>query len=277
VHIANPEDAEQYAVTDECFYSLAKAFMPGPLTIILPKKNTIPKSVTGGLDTVAIRCPSHPVAQALINAAGVPIAAPSANISGKPSPTTASDVIEDMSGKIDCIIDGGDCEIGLESTIIKLDGRNATLLRPGAITPDALSFVCDNVYISPAVTEILKENERVISPGMKYRHYSPDTPLVLLEGDDDKVINFMREKSKTADCVLLLYTEYTPLFADVKHIDIGSYYNLPEQASRLFHSLRLADKQYAEIIYAFMPKKTGLGLALYNRLIRAATHTIIKL
>ncbi len=277
VHIAKAEDAELYAVTNECYYSLAKAFMPGPLTVILPKKNTIPLSVTGGLDTVAIRCPSHPVANALIRAAGVPIAAPSANISGKPSPTTASDVIEDMDGKIDCIIDGGDCEIGLESTIVKLDGRDATLLRPGAVTPDALSFVCDNVFISPSVTEVLKENERVISPGMKYRHYSPDTPLVLLDGDDSEIISFMREKSAKTDCVLLLYSEYTTLFQDVKHINVGSSANLAEQASKLFHSLRLADKQNATIIYAFMPQKTGLGLALYNRLMRAATHTVIKL
>jgi len=276
VHIAKPNEAENYAVTNDCYYKLAKAFMPGPLTIILPKKSTIPMSVTGGLDTVAIRCPSHPVAHALLEVAGIPIAAPSANISGKPSPTTASDVVEDMNGKIDCIIDGGDCEIGLESTIIKLDGEKATLLRPGAVTPDALSFICESVEISPAVTQMLKENEKVISPGMKYKHYAPDTPLILLNGTKDNILDFMHKKSAETNCVLLLFSEFIPQFKNSKYIDIGSINSLPEQAAKLFHALRLADKIKAEIIYVPIPKQEGLGLALYNRLLRAAAHTIIN-
>ena len=155
IHIAKPEDAESYAHTSPTYYALAKAFMPGPLTVILPKKNTIPFEVTGGLDTVAVRCPAHEVARALITASGVPIAAPSANISGSPSPTSASHVINDMNEKIEAIIDGGECEIGLESTIVKLEGSKAILLRPGAITADALGCVCESVEIAPAVMHVL--------------------------------------------------------------------------------------------------------------------------
>ena len=166
IHIADPEDAEPYAVTSEAYYRLAKAFMPGPLTIILPKKQTIPYRTTGGLENVAVRCPSHPIARALIAKAGVPIAAPSANLSGKPSPTCARHVIEDLSGRVDMIIDGGDSDIGLESTIIQLDGNTATLLRPGAITADALRCVCENVTVANAVLNQLGEGERPLSPGM---------------------------------------------------------------------------------------------------------------
>ena len=170
IHIATPEDAEQYAVTHPLYYRLASAFMPGPLTVILPKRENVPKSVTGGLDTVAVRCPSHPVAHRLIELAGIPIAAPSANLSGKPSPTCAEDVICDLSGRVDMILDGGACDIGLESTIVKIDGDSLTLLRPGGITYDALCMVCDKVTVADAVMHQLAANERPLSPGMKYRH-----------------------------------------------------------------------------------------------------------
>ena len=141
IHVASPEDAEPYAVTNDTYYRLAEQFMPGPLTVILPKKDSIPHSVTGGLDSVAVRCPAHPVARALIRAAGAPVAAPSANRSGRPSPTCAAHATEDLNGRVAAIIDGGECEVGLESTIIKLEGDKGILLRPGAITADALSCV----------------------------------------------------------------------------------------------------------------------------------------
>ena len=152
IHIAQPKDAEKYCITNEIYYRLADAFMPGPLTVILPKRDIVPSSVTGGLSTVAVRCPSHPIARELISASGFPIAAPSANISGKPSPTCAEYVIEDMSGRVDMIIDGGECEIGLESTIVKIENDGLILLRPGGITCDALSCVCENVKVADAVT-----------------------------------------------------------------------------------------------------------------------------
>lgn len=184
IHVASPQDAAMYADTDALYDRLAKAFMPGPLTVIMPRKPIIPLSTTGGLETVAVRCPSHPVAHALIAAAGVPIAAPSANLSGKPSPTCAAHVAQDMDGRVEMILDGGDCEIGLESTIVKLDrdgdGEFLTLLRPGGITYDALCCVCERVAIAPAVTELLSADVRPLSPGMKYKHYAPATPVVLL-------------------------------------------------------------------------------------------------
>ena len=277
VHIASPEDAEQYAVTNEVYYRLAKAFMPGPLTVILPKKDSVPSTVTGGLDTVALRCPSHPIARALIEAAGVGIAAPSANRSGSPSPSLGEHVIRDMDGRIEAIIDGGSCEIGLESTIISLNGNVATLLRPGAVTRDALLCVCDEVKIAPAVTETLAENERPLSPGMKYRHYAPSAPLVLLDGDAKAVLSFLSRAQSTERCAILCYHDESFLLRNERLIDVGERDDLAAQAHSLFAALRQADDLDCDIIYAHLPPKDGMGLALYNRLIRAAAFKVIKL
>lgn len=276
IHVSSPEEAESYAVTNEVYYKLAKAFMPGPLTVILPKKNTIPLSVTGGLETVAIRCPSHPIARQLISALGKPIAAPSANLSGKPSPTCAKHVIDDLSGRVDMIIDGGSCEIGLESTIVKLDGTKATLLRPGAITADALSCICTEVEIAPSVLEQLKENERPLSPGMKYRHYAPSVPLVLIDGERDNIISFLINEQREKKCAILCYHEELSLLDNKNLIDVGSSHDLETQAQVLFTALRDADELGVDVIYAHLPQKSGIGLALYNRMIRAAAHTVIK-
>ena len=276
IHVSAPEDAESYAVTNETYYKLAKAFMPGPLTVILPKKESIPLSVTGGLDSVAVRCPSHPIARQIISAAGIPVAAPSANLSGKPSPTCARHVIDDLSGRVDMIIDGGSCEIGLESTIIKLDGNSATLLRPGAITADALRCVCASVDIAPAVLEQLKENERPLSPGMKYRHYAPSVPLILIDGERKNVIDLLKSEQKQKKCAILCYHEELALLENKNIIDIGSSSDLETQAQTLFTALRDADSFGVDVIYAHLPDKSGIGLALYNRMIRAAAHTVIK-
>lgn len=277
IHIASPEDAEKYAYTSELYYKLAKAFMPGPLTVIMPKKDIIPFSVTGGLDTVAVRCPSHPIARELIAASGVAVAAPSANLSGSPSPTTAEHVISDLNGRVDVIIDGGNAEIGLESTIVKICGDSLTLLRPGGITYDALLCVCDKVDIAPAVTDKLAENERPLSPGMKYRHYAPSAPLVLLDGDHDKVLRFMSDAQSSENCAIICFDEDKEKLCDRKIITIGKKDDQAAQASNLFSALRNADKLNADIIYAHLPKKDGIGLALYNRMIRAAAHTIKKI
>ncbi len=276
IHVADPKDAEKYAFVSDIYYRLAEAFMPGPLTVIMPKRDCIPLSVTGGLDTVAVRCPSHPVARALIKKCGVPIAAPSANISGRPSPTSAKYVEEDMLGRVDMIIDGGECEIGLESTIVKVDGERLTLLRPGAITYDALCCVCENVEIAPAVTDKLAENERPLSPGMKYRHYAPSADFVLLDGDESDILSFMMEEQKNG-CAVLCYDEELPFLNPSLSVPIGKRNDLPAQAKRLFTSLREADKLGARKIYAHLPPLGGLGLALYNRMIRAAAHTVKKI
>ena len=277
IHIASPEDAERYAFTCELYYRLAKAFMPGPLTVIMPKKDIIPSSVTGGLDSVAVRCPSHNIARELIAAAGVAIAAPSANLSGSPSPTSAAHVISDLDGRVDMIIDGGDAEIGLESTIVKIDGDSLTLLRPGGITYDALLCVCDKVSIAPAVTDKLAENERPLSPGMKYRHYAPSAPLVLLDGEYEKVLSFMSEAQRSENCAIICFDEDANVLSKNNIIAIGKKNDQATQASRLFSALRDADKLTVDIIYAHLPAKDGIGLALYNRMIRAAAHTIKKI
>ena len=279
IHIARPSDAEKYARTNELYYKLAKAFMPGPLTVILPKKDIIPYQTTGGLDTVAIRCPSHPVAHAVIEASGVPIAAPSANISGRPSATNAEFVIEDFDGKVDMIIDGGECEIGLESTIvmIKNDGNSLILLRPGAITYDALCCVCENVEISPTLEGTLGENEHPLSPGMKYKQYAPASPLILLDGEDDDVLRFMIEEQKKKKCALICYDEEIPFLGDKFILPIGAKDDISSHGKLIFSRLRQCDRLSPEIIYAHLPCKDGLGLALYNRLIRAAAHTVLKI
>jgi L-threonylcarbamoyladenylate synthase len=179
-----------------------------------------------------------------------------------------------MNGRVDFILDGGDCEIGLESTIVKIDGDTLTLLRPGAVTYDALCMVCDKVLIADAVTKQLAEGERVLSPGMKYRHYAPTAPLILLEGEDEKVLAFLQQEQKSAHCAILCYNEEAAHLHQVLLFPVGNREDLSAQARVLFHALREADHTDATIIYAHLPKKDGLGLALYNRMIRAAAHTV---
>ncbi len=277
IHIALPQDADKYAYTCPLYYKLAEAFMPGPLTVIMKKRDIIPPSVTGGLDTVAVRCPSHPIARELIQKAGTAIAAPSANLSGSPSPTSGMHVIADMDGKIDAIIDGGGCEIGLESTIVKIEGDSLLLLRPGAITADALHCVCDKVEISSAVTEMLKNDEHPLSPGMKYKHYAPRSPLVLLDGDSDAVLKYLQSAQNSEKCAILCYSEEYDLLRGERLIDIGGRENLALQAQHLFSALRQTNEFDCDIIYAHLPPKEGMGLALYNRLIRAAAFAIKKI
>lgn len=281
IHIATPSDAEDYTVTSPLYYRLAERFMPGPLTVILLAKDTVPLATRGGLDTVAVRCPAHPIANALIRAAGVPIAAPSANLSGSPSPTTAKHVIEDMRGRCDVIIDGGDSEFGLESTIVKIvDDDTLLLLRPGKITPDDLREVCSEIQIAEAVTKALAEGERVLSPGMKYRHYAPKAPVVLLDGDAPTCIRYIKENAHERICVLV-YHEELPLYEkqlpDARLYDFGRRACAEEQAHKLFYLLREADKENYDVIYAPTPEKEGVELALYNRMIRAAAYKIITL
>ena len=174
------------------------------------------------------------------------------------------------------IIDGGSCEIGLESTIVKLNGNSATLLRPGAITADALRCVCDSVEIAPAVLEQLKADERPLSPGMKYKHYAPSVPLILLDGENDRVTEFLKKEQRDKKCAILCYHEELALLENKNVIDVGASGDLEAQAQALFTALRDADLLGIDVIYAHLPPKDGLGLALYNRMIRAAAHTVIK-
>ncbi len=279
IHISLPEEAENYTYTSELYYRLAEAFMPGPLTVILPSKESVAKETRAGLSTVAVRCPENPIARRLIELSGVPIAAPSANLSGSPSPTSAEHVISDMQGRVDMIIDGGDSSFGLESTIVKLEDDGAiTLLRPGKITPEELSFF-GTVKIADAVTAQLKEGERVLSPGMKYRHYAPHSPLALFDGTLDEMLLYLDNEVEGNIAILSYDEDADKIKEKLCGADIyllGSRENLDEQAHRLFACLREADGKDYRQIYAPLPDTEGVGLALYNRLIRAAAHRIIK-
>jgi L-threonylcarbamoyladenylate synthase len=235
----------------------------------------------GGLDTVAVRCPSNIIARSLIEAAGVAIAAPSANLSGSPSPTEPEHVIDDMLGRCDVIIDGGSCDFGLESTIVKInDDDSLTLLRPGKITLEDLRAAGFSVDVAAAVSDKLGDGEVALSPGMKYRHYAPEAPVVLLDGDDDACAEFIKNE-KRENIAIISYTESIELYRseipDAVIYDFGSRGLDTEQAHRLFALLRKADKCKFGTIYAPLPSKDGIGLALYNRMIRAAAHKIIRL
>lgn len=280
IHIAYPEEAEKYTYTSETYHRLAAAFMPGPLTVVMRAKDTVPLTTRGGLDTVAVRCPSHPIAHRLIELTGVPIAAPSANLSGSPSPTSAAHVIDDMRGRVDMILDGGACDFGLESTIVKIeDDGSLTLLRPGRITPSELSAVVPQVRIASAVTEQLGEGEVALSPGMKYRHYAPRAPLFLLDGTREKVGVYLA--GRTGRIAVIAYTEdilpLSAVVAGAHFYDFGSRTDELVHAHRLFYLLREADKEDYDAIYAPLPSTEGVGLALYNRMIRAAAHQILRL
>lgn len=278
IHIADPADAEKYCVTSDVYERLARAFMPGPLTVILPKRDIIPLEVTGGLSTVAVRCPAHPVALAIIRECGVPIAAPSANRSGRPSPTCARYCIEDMDGRVDVIVDGGYCEIGLESTIVmpEADG-SVTLLRPGKITVDEIAeAVGCEVRIAKGVLEEIAKDATPLSPGMMYKHYAPSTEFVLLDGDDEDVFDYVNSyKGKCA--FLSLSGDEAYLNENIKTVSIGKRGEPLSQAQRIFTALREADELECDMIFARLPGRDGVELALFNRLIRAAAHRIFDL
>ena len=278
IHIAEPHDAEKYTYTCELYYKLAERFMPGPITVIMKSRDTVPEATRAGLDTVAVRCPESPIAHRLIELAGVPIAAPSANLSGSPSPTTASHAADDMSGRVEMIIDGGECEFGLESTIVKIeDDMMLTLLRPGKITPEELSKLCE-VRIADAVTQSLKEGDRALSPGMKYRHYAPKAPVLLLDGEVQSNIRYI-ETDNDKKIAVICYSDDKILYEKALSANIytiGARSDETAQAHTLFALLRDLDKCGYDKIYAPLPKMRGIGLALYNRMIRAAAHRIIK-
>ena len=274
VHIAEPKAAEAIAYTNETYYKLAEAFMPGPLTVVLPKKDVVPDSVTGGIKTVAVRCPGHPVALELIRAAGVPIAAPSANLSGSPSPTTAEHVMSDLDGRIDMIIDGGQSEIGVESTVISLRDGVCTILRPGEIISRELYTVVGDVVVAEAVKVPSAAGDAPESPGMKYKHYAPSTPLVLISGDRESAVRYVN--SETRKTAVLAYSEDADKYEKAYVIDIGSAEDARSQMHNLFSALRDVEAAEAEIIYANLPPETDDFLAVYNRMIRACGGVVVN-
>lgn len=282
VHVAEPLDAEVFACVSDTYRDLAERFMPGALTVILPKKDVIPDAVTGGLDTVAVRCPSDTVARALIEAAGVPVAAPSANLSGKPSPTIAEHVVRDLSGRVDMIIDGGDCDFGLESTVLKPEGdKTVRILRPGAVTAEMLSDAGYTVIVDKGVTDLAAVGENPESPGMKYKHYAPTADVILLDMECTEesfadIVNRMESGNDGRSAVLCQSKEAVGLSDTVTVFTCGEDGSADDMAHELFATLRAADDAGVRRIYVPLPKKEGIGLAVYNRIIRAAGGKIVK-
>ena len=252
---------------------LADAFWPGPLTIILPKSDRIPDEVSAGLDTVAIRLPMNECARELI-AKSAPLAAPSANLSGSPSPTTAEHVKKDMYVKIDAILDGGDCEVGVESTVITLVTEVPRILRPGGITAEQIIGVIGETKIDDAVLNPLKDGQTEASPGMKYKHYSPKANVVLLKGNSDQFIRYVNRQK--GNPVVLCYEEEMQRI-HIDYFSVGKENDYSTQAHRLFALLRDADEKAYDTIYAHCPKTDGISLAVYNRIIRAAGFEVTEL
>ncbi len=252
----------------------AKRFWPGPLTMVLPKTPKIPSSVSGGLDTVGVRMPSHPGALALIAEAGVPLAAPSANLSGSPSPTTAEHVMSDMRGRIPAIIDGGECEAGVESTVICFEQDAIKILRPGRITAQMLMEITPDIRIDKGVLHRVDNSEPVASPGMKYKHYSPKAEVFLIDGTAEQFAEYVAKQDvKNGLCIVFDSSDMGGL--KMPFISIGN--TAVEQAHGLFSALRDADRRGAKVVFARCPKTDGVGLAVYNRLIRAAAFRVIEL
>ncbi len=276
VHIAEISELDDLvSYVPPVVYDLADAFWPGPLTIILDKSPIIPDEVSAGLDTVAIRMPSHPVARKIIKAAGVPLAAPSANTSGKPSPTTATHVMHDMAGKIDAVVDGGPCSVGVESTVITLATRKPRLLRPGRVTPEELEEVLgDELLIDDAVLGKLKEGERAASPGMKYKHYSPSSDVTIVRGTFSAFAEFVNQKFEGDNNVAALVFDGEEGL-DCKTYNFGAQDDDLAHAAKLFDALRACDDDKITELYVRCPSSDGVGLAVMNRLLRAAEYKIV--
>lgn len=276
VHVSDIEMAKglvkEFSETAE---KLAERFWPGPFTMVLPKADCVPSCVSAGLDTVAVRMPSNAVARELIKQSGLPLAAPSANLSGSPSPTTAEDVIADLDGKIDAVIMSGRCDVGVESTVISLNVNPPRLLRPGGVTLEQLREVLPDIVIDKAVLSQPAKGAVVASPGMKYKHYSPKARVIMLDGDFESFKTFVAANS--GDGVFALVFEGEEKELSVPTVSFGHKEDEFEQAAVLFSALRELDRLNCKVCYARVPTKSGVGLAVYNRLIRAAAFEVIDL
>ena len=281
VHVAQAEDVAKYvAEIPTLAKTLMDAFWPGPLTMIFKKNDIVPEGITGGLNTVAIRVPSHPVARGIIKASGLPIAAPSANLSGKPSPTLASHVIEDLRGRVDMIVDGGDANIGLESTVLDMTQTLPMILRPGGVTKEMLEEVIGQVTYDP---HLLNAGEKEIpkSPGMKYRHYAPKGQLKVYRGKGSLVIEHMNEAIASAEAEglktgVIATTEDAPKYQCETVRIIGSKHDPHEVASNLFRLLREMDDLAVDVIFTRTFSEEAIGTATMNRLLKAAGNRQIE-
>lgn len=276
VHIAQIEQmSELVTELPETALLLAEAFWPGPLTMILPKAERVPLQTTGGLETVAIRIPSHPVAKELIARCGFPLAAPSANLSGSPSPTSADHVFQDMRGRIPLILDGGICSVGVESTVISVHPDAVRILRPGGVTAEMLAQVVATVELDKGVLAMVSQDAVVSSPGMKYKHYSPKANVILLDGALPDFVDYVSRHAAPNTYALVFAGEEEAL--SIPALVYGKEADPRTQAQGLFAALRELDQRGAETVYTRCPQKDGVGLAVYNRLIRAAGFQVISL
>lgn len=289
VHISNYDMLE--LIVKESFLqkgtmtALGDRFWPGPLTMIAPKTNIIPAAVSGGLDTVGVRYPNHPIAAALIKLAGVPIAAPSANLSGKPSPTCFEHVRDDMMGRVDVIIDGGDCSVGVESTVLDITGSVPNILRPGAVTlADVNSVIDGSIEADWHLAHGIDTSKAPKSPGLKYKHYAPNAPLYIFAAENCQIMvqgiceKIIEEKKKNLSVGVLATDENRGYYRDADMIQsVGARSNSMEHAAALFTSLRRFDEAGVDVIIAEMLPQTGVGDAVMNRLYRAAAGRVINL
>lgn len=275
LHISGPEQIEQFCHhIPQAAYDLAEAFWPGPLTMVLPAKDVVPRRTTAGLDTVGIRCPDSPVTREIIRLAGVPIAAPSANISGKPSTTTAEHVLHDHDGRIDAIVDGGPCRVGVESTIVDLTERRPRLLRPGGIGPEQLISVLGDLVVDKAVTAQVDKDAVVKAPGMKYRHYAPTEPVVIVSGSRENAAAYIRAHFEPGDRVLC-FEEELPLYDGCNPLSYGREADVNTLSAGLFAALRELDDPKIHQVYARCPVGGGVAYAVQNRLKKAAAFHIV--
>ncbi len=276
IHVPDASWLSRYCEkVPESAYRLAEAFWPGPLTMILPKKEIVPYRTTGGLETVGVRCPNHPVTLAVIAAADVPIAAPSGNTSGRPSPTSAADMLEDMDGKIDGIFDGGPCGVGVESTTIDLPCQPPRLLRAGGLPLEELERVLGTVLVDKCITQLMTDGERPRAPGMKYRHYAPKAPVTVVTGDGKKSAAYIAAHAPEGAGVIC-FSEFRAQFPGCVVHELGPEGDKSEQARRVFDALREFDATDVTEIFAQCPDDAGLGLAIGNRLKKAAGFHVVE-
>ncbi len=280
LHVSNFDMVSKIAKNiSDIEYTLMKTFWPGPFTIILNRTEIVPNIVTAGLDTVGVRMPSGPIAKELISYAGIPIAAPSANISGRPSGTNISDIFEELSDKVDYIVDGGECEVGLESTVVRVVDGIPNILRPGKISPEDIKKVVGIVKIDEHILKDIETDEKVLSPGMKYKHYAPKADCILVYSEDnEKMIKKIQEITQKYRNPLVISCNENAKYYDVKNkILYGSKENLNEIAQNIFKDLRKVDSFKPDIVIIEGVKNDGIGLAIMNRLIRACEYHYIKI
>ena len=275
LHVADPEQLDSlcHSIPPQARL-LAEKFWPGPLTLVLPAREIVPESTRAGLPTVAVRCPDNAVTRQIIRLAGVPVAAPSANISGKPSTTTAGHVLADHNGRIDAVVDGGPCRVGVESTIVDLSDGKPRLLRPGGITPEQLTELLGELEIDPAIYSQMKAGQAPRAPGMKYRHYAPACPVFIVSGTAERAAAYIRAHYAPGDRVLC-FREELPLYEGCDPLAYGSDEDPETLSAGLFDALRQLDDPAVKRIFARRPEGGGVAYAVRNRLNKAAGFMVI--